>query len=222
MSCFDPDSQYQYFGSHTDGAPGGWPCHKGPCDRHDHCGDPCDPHCPGGVGPLPPPPRPDRCACACVQYFSHPDQVVPSGGNLIFSRSEPDCDGPASAPSDAAHLPCGLYLVTYAVNASASLSMPLSAGPAERAESAASEEKLAGLLTSTLGIAPKLNGVPFPRGGSFATIPFSLINTYSTTLASTFLVPLRKAVNTLGFYNTGASILPTEYQLLNITVSRVD
>ena len=68
---------------------------------------------------------------------------------------------------------------------------------------------------ATLGVAPAVNGVAFPRGGSFATVP----DGGSAALSSSFVVSMPNAVNTLGFYNTGA--LTTSYQLFNATVERL-
>ena len=137
------------------------------------------------------------CGCGCgsrpeARYYGYPNQETEPGGSLLLSRYFPADDG---AASELLCLPCGRYLVTYSVNASA-------------AEPGASN-------TVTLGVAPVVNGVAFPRGGSFATVP----DDGSGTLSSTFLVSLPQAVNTLGFYNTGA--LRTDYQLLNVSIVRV-
>lgn len=139
------------------------------------------------------------CGCGCgsrhggdARYYGYAAQEVAPGASLMLSRYSPsdDCD-----PSEMVYLPGGRYAVTYSVNASA-------------AQAGASN-------TVTLGIAPQINGVAFPRGGSFATVP----DDGSGTLSSTFIVSLPNAVNTLGFYNTGT--LNTSYQLLNVTVTRV-
>jgi len=207
MNFFDPESQYRCFG----GAPAADPCRPAPPD------------------PCCPPPPPDPCAGPCggpcgrdgvrAWYFGHPDQVVPSGGDLVFSRYFPDRGGPAPAPSNTANLPCGVYLVAWTVNASASLSLPVGAGGV--AQSAASEEQLSLWTTFTVGAAPVINGALFPRGGSFATIPFSIADTYSAALAASFVVFLPNAVNTIGLRNTASAVLPTDYQLLNLTALRV-
>lgn len=131
-------------------------------------------------------------ACTDARYFGYPNQEVAPGDSLLLSRYFPPEDAESS---EAICLPCGRYLVTYSVNASA-------------AEPGASD-------TVTLGVAPVVNGVAFPRGGSFATVP----DDGSGTLASTFMICLPRAVNTVGFYNTGA--LRTSYQLLNVSVTRV-
>lgn len=207
MNFFDPESQYRCFG----GGPAADPCRP---VRPDPCCPPPDPcRCPppGPCGPGP-------CG-ADAWYFGHPDQVVPSGGDLVFSRYFPDRGGPAPAPAAAAKLPCGVYLVSWAVNASASLSLPVCAGGA--AQTAAGEEQLRAQSTFTVGAAPVVNGSLFPRGGSFATIPFSVGDTYSAPLAAAFVVFLPNAVNTLGLRNTASAALPTDYQLLSLTALRV-
>ena len=135
------------------------------------------------------------CGCAGqadVTYYGFAAQETASGASLSFSRYSPAED---ASPSTAAYLPGGRYLVSYSVNASAAQAVSSS--------------------TATLGIAPAINGVAFPRGGSFATVPAD----GSAALSSTFVATLPNAVNTLGFYNTGA--LTTSYQLLNIVVSRL-
>ena len=90
------------------------------------------------------------------------------------------------------NLPAGRFVITYSVNASA-------------ANAAAG---------ATLGIAPQINGVAFPRGGSFATVPAG----GSAALSASFIATLTNPVNVLRFYNTGADA--TTYQLLNISITR--
>lgn len=137
------------------------------------------------------------CNCGCnrrhdVLYLGYAVQEVAPGELLQLLRYAPAED---DIPSPAAYLPCGRYLIAYSVNASA-------------AEPASSD-------TATLGIAPQINGVSFPRGGSFATVP----NDGSAALTSTFVAVMPNAVNTLSFVNTGA--LNTSYQLLNVTITRL-
>ena len=127
-----------------------------------------------------------------VRYFGYAVQQVAPAGELLMARY---CPAEDTEPSPTVYLPGGRYLVSYSVNASAAQAVPSS--------------------TATLGIAPAINGVAFPRGGSFATVPAD----GSAALSSTFVATLPNAVNTLGFYNTGA--LTTSYQLLNIAVSRL-
>ncbi|HIS64290.1 MAG TPA: hypothetical protein IAA83_02830 [Candidatus Avoscillospira avistercoris] len=127
-----------------------------------------------------------------VRYFGYAVQQVAPAGELLMARY---CPAEDTEPSPTVYLPGGRYLIAYSVNASA-------------AEPAASD-------TATLGIAPRFNGVPFPRGGSFATVP----DDGSAPLNSTFVITLPRAVNTLSFTNTGS--LNTSYQLLNVTVSRL-
>lgn len=163
-------------------------CHCG-CGCHCSCGcQDCSCGCQNG------------CSCDCgsqsgdsctqAQYFGHPTQEVAAGGSLIFSRYSPPED---ADPAASLMLPCGKYLISYSVNASA-------AGAADSA---------------TLGSHRRSTGWAFPRGGSFATVPAG----GSAALSSSFIVSLSNAANTVSFYNTGA--LSTTYQLLNISVIRV-
>lgn len=71
-----------------------------------------------------------------------------------------------------------------------------------------------------MGILPRINGVDFPRGGSFATVAYG-VDTHSTTLTSSFVVSLPNAANTVSFVSTTQSQFTTDFQLLNITVTRV-
>ncbi len=143
---------------------------------------------------------PSCCCPSCsgesgreVRYFGYAAQEAASGASLLLARYSP-ADEAAAATS--VYLPCGRYLIAYSVNASA-------------------VQPPAASTTATLGIAPQINGVAFPRGGSFATVPAD----GSGVLSSAFVVTLPNAVNTLGFYNTGS--LNTAYQLLNVTVTRL-
>lgn len=126
--------------------------------------------------------------CVQAQYYGYPVQEVAGGGALTFSRYSPPDDGEAVT---GVLLPAGRFIISYSVNASAV---------------DGTEE--------TLGIAPQINGVAFPRGGSFATVPAG----GSGTLSSSFIVTLTNQSNSLGFYNTGAA--NTSYQLLNISITR--
>lgn len=130
---------------------------------------------------------PDPCVQA--QYYGYPTQQTAAGGSLVFSRYSPPDDGEAGTTLN---LPAGRFLISYSVNASRT-------GAAD---------------AETLGVAPRINGVAFPRGGSFATVPAG----GSAALSASFIVTLTNAVNTLGFYNTGAA--ETTYQLLNISIAR--
>ena len=145
---------------------------------------------------------PLTCSCPCcesdaVQYYGQPTQNVPSGAQLLLTRYSPAGDG---SPQQGIALPRGRYVITYGVNASAlNASCPMN-DPS---------------CTVTLGIAPRLNGENFPRGGSFATIRAE----GSASLSSTFVASLNGDQNTLGFYNPSRSDI--NYQLLNVTTSRV-
>ncbi len=148
-------------------------------------------------GPQPP----VDCCCACsgetVQYYGQASQNVRAGAQLIFTRYDPLGSGSSQT---AVELPAGRYLVSYGVNASA-----LNAN-CERSDPT---------CTVTVGIAPWINQVNFPRGGSFATFRAE----GSEALGSSFIVDLTQQSNTIGFYNT--SPFDVNYQLLNFTVSRV-
>lgn len=139
--------------------------------------------------------------CSDVQYFGYPSQTVSAGGILTLSRFSPACD---EDPASAISLPCGKYLISYSVNASANLVRGTTPVP----------------TTVTMGILPRINGVDFPRGGSFATVAFG-VDTHSTTLTSSFVVSLPNADNTVSFVSTTQSQFTTDFQLLNITVTRV-
>lgn len=146
--------------------------------------------------------------CATGYYFGHPNQLVSSGGELVFSRYYPTSPaGPAATLS----LPRGTYLITYTVNASAAKVMPLEGGSPTAYP----------VTSATVGIAPKLNAEPFPRGGSFATVPLNVDIGGSAALSGTFIAPLGKMLNTIGFYNTAKEPFATDYQLLNITVTKI-
>lgn len=145
--------------------------------------------------------------CATANYFGHPNQLVSSGGELVFSRYYPTSPaGPATTLS----LPRGTYLITYTVNASPAKATPLGDAPGAFP-----------VTSATLGLAPKLNGEPFPRGGSFATVPLNADVAASAALSGTFIAPMGKMLNTVGFYNTSKEPFSTDYQLLNITVIKV-
>lgn len=146
--------------------------------------------------------EPVTCNCSCcdsdaVLYYGQATQNVPAGSQLILTRYSPAGD---ATPQSTVTLPRGRYLISYSVNASA-----LNAGCPMSDPS----------CTVTLGIAPRLNGENFPRGGSFATIRAE----GSTTLSSTFVTSLNSDQNTLGFYNPSQHDI--NYQLLNITISRI-
>lgn len=146
--------------------------------------------------------EPPYCNCACceadsVLYFGQATQNVPSGASLILTRYSPAGD---ATPQRAVSLPRGRYLIAYSVNASA-----INAGCPMSDPS----------CTVTLGIAPRLNGTDFPRGGSFATHRAE----GSTTLSSNFVVSLSNDQNTVGFYNPSQQ--DVNYQLFNLTISRI-
>lgn len=152
---------------------------------------------------------PYGCGSGCIysHYFGHPNQMVAPGGDLVFSRYYPT--SPAG-PGTTLSLPKGTYLITYGVNAS-----PAPAAPAA--------SKAAGfpVTSATLGLAPKINGEMFPRGGTFATVPLNTDIASSAALSTSFIAPLSKTLNTIGFYNTSKEPFATDYQLLNVTVTRV-
>ncbi len=144
--------------------------------------------------------RPSACCCGLNEgtlYLGHPTQTVGAGGNLVFSRYSPSSD---AEPAATLTLPQGRYLITYSTNASTNATTCRPADPT---------------CTATLGIAPRINNVPFPRGGSFATVRAE----GSSTLSSSFVINMPETANTLGFLNTGS--LATTYQLLNVTVTRI-
>lgn len=126
--------------------------------------------------------------CVQAQYYGYPTQQAAGGGALVFSRYSPPDDGDAVS---SILLPPGRFIISYSANASAT----------DGAE-------------ATLGLAPQINGVAFPRGGSFATVPAG----GSATLSTSFVVTLSNQSNALGFYNTGTA--NTTYQLLNISITR--
>ncbi len=146
--------------------------------------------------------EPAMCNCACcdsdaVQYFGQAAQNVPAGTRLLLTRYFPAGD---TASQTEVRLPRGRYLIAYSVNASAvSAGCPIN-DPA---------------CTVTLGIAPRLNGEEFPRGGSFATIRAE----GSAALSSNFVTSLGAEQNTVSLYNPSRQ--ETNYQLLNMTISRV-
>lgn len=142
------------------------------------------------------------CNCVCcesdaVLYYGQATQNVPSGARLLLTRYSPAGD---ATPQTSITLPRGRYLISYSVNTSA-----INAGCPMNDPS----------CTVTLGVAPWLNGENFSRGGSFATLRAE----GSATLSSTFVVSLNNDQNTVGFYNPGQQ--DTNYQLLNMTISRV-
>ncbi len=141
------------------------------------------------------------CRRACseedVLYYGQATQNVPANATLILTRYAP---AGSAEPQNAVTLPMGRYLITYAANASAmDAGCPLS-DPT---------------CTVTVGLAPWINRANFPRGGSFATLRAE----GSAALGSTFVVTLPNEQNAIGFYNPGP--LDTNYQLLNVTITRV-
>lgn len=139
----------------------------------------------------------DNVCAGEALYYGQPTQNVPAGGRLMLTAYSPAGNGNAV---DSIRLGEGRWVITYAVNASALESACPVNDPA---------------CTVTLGVSPWINGTNFPRGSSFATLRAE----GSTALGSSFVVDLTGAENTLGFYNPGQ--LPTNYQLLNITATRV-
>jgi len=137
------------------------------------------------------------CSEEDVLYYGQATQNVPANATLIFTRYSPAGN---AEPQNAITLPAGRYLIAYSANASAmDAGCPLS-DPA---------------CTVTVGLAPWINRMNFPRGGSFATIRAE----GSATLGSTFVVTLPNEQNAFGFYNPGPQ--DTNYQLLNVTITRV-
>ena len=133
----------------------------------------------------------DTCCCGDgpIRYYGAAAQDVAAGSPLSFSQYVPGGDGTAGTT---VYLPGGRYRMAYSANASA----------------------VSG-AAATLGLAPVINGVAYPRGGSFASVPAGS----SASLSSTFVVTLPNAVNTLGFYNPGTEA--TRYQLFNAVVEKI-
>ncbi len=146
--------------------------------------------------------------CAQGFYFGYPNQVAPCGGDLMFLRYHPASTEEATTMVT---LPRGTYQISYGVNASPAKVTP---PPGDTSETDP-------LPVATVGIAPKINGVTFARGGSFATIPYGFGTIGSGPLGSTFMVVLPQATNTVGFCNTAKDNFATDYQLLNITITRI-
>lgn len=154
--------------------------------------------------------RTEEAQVPCTQgyYFGYPNQVAPSNGDLMFLRYNPASTEEATTMVT---LPRGTYQISYGVNGSPAKVTP---PPGDTSETDP-------LPVATVGIAPKINGVTFPRGGSFATIPYGFGTIGSAPLGSTFMVVLPQATNTVGFCNTAKDSFATDYQLLNITITRI-
>ncbi len=151
----------------------------------------------------------EETTASCTQgyYCGYPTQVVANDGDLMFLRYTPASTEEASTLMT---LPRGTYQITCTVNASPAKVTP----PPETAEGDL-------LPTATVGFAPKINGVLFPRGGGFATIPYGFGTIGSASLSGTCMVTLGQAVNTIAFTNTAKENFATDFQLLNITITKI-